>query len=68
MTFRTMAVHLNDVLEEKRSGPGEPPDGNPIVSMVEHRGRLVLATTRHIYELRDGVWHPVLFAPPQRQE
>lgn len=45
-----------------------PPDGKRIVSMVEHNGRLVLATERNVYELRDGEWHLIKFAPPQQQE
>lgn len=33
-----------------------------IVSVVEHKGRLFMATERCVYQLIDGIWHPMVFA------
>ena len=33
-----------------------------IVSMIEYKGRLILATEKQVFELVDGAFRPVVFA------
>lgn len=37
----------------------------PIVALCEHQNRFFLATQQRVYELVDGVWHPMVFVNEQ---
>lgn len=39
----------------------EFPQGEPVVSMVEFNGRILIATTRRVYEIVDGQLHVLRF-------
>ncbi len=43
------------------------PEG-AIVGLCEFRGRMLVATERHLYELIDGVWHTMVFAAANSAE
>jgi hypothetical protein len=40
----------------------------PIVSAVECQGRMFVATTERVYELVDGLFHPMMFVINATQE
>lgn len=44
---------------EKIKGTPNPPFR--VVALCEHQGRFFCATEQRVYELIDGMWHPMIF-------
>lgn len=65
---KALAAYFGEANKMTEAEITEPPNGERIVSMVEHKGRLIMATERNVYELRQGEWHLIKFAPPAEVE